>query len=143
MEIESIAGVGPIVADMPGAAALYRDTLGLPLGDDDYLMSDDIDGARHFGIWPLSEAARACFGTDCWPEDRAVPNATIEFEVSSPAAVAEAAEELEAAGHQMLHAAKEEPWGQTIARLQSDDGLLVGISYTPWQHANDGSDKGD
>lgn len=134
MDIEAIAGVAPIVADPATAAALFRDTLGLPLGSDEYLASDEIPGSRHFGVWSLAEAAKACFGTDEWPEGRTVPQATIEFEVGSAAAVADAADELMSAGHSIIHAAKEEPWGQVVCRLQSKEGLLVGISYTPWQH---------
>ena len=134
MEIQFIAGFGPIVSDVDGAAALYRDHLGLPLGSGDYLASDDISGARHFGLWPLAAAAEACFGTETWPDGRPIPQATVEFEVASPEAVAAAAAELEAVGYEPVHGAKEEPWGQTIARLQTPDGLLVGVSYTPWMH---------
>lgn len=134
MQIEFVAGFGPIVADPAAAAALFRDTVGLPLGADDYLASDDIEGARHFGLWALGDAARSCFGTDVWPEDRPTPQATVEFEVASAEAVGDAAAELTASGYEMLHPAKEEPWGQTVARLQTRDGLLVGITYTPWMH---------
>ena len=106
-------------------------------GDGDYLSSDDVPGARHFGVWPLSMAARTCFGTDAWPSDRPIPQATIEFDVATPDEVAEAADELEAIGYRLVHGAKEEPWGQTVARLQDPAGLLIGIAHTPWQH--DGS----
>jgi hypothetical protein len=41
---------------------------------------------------------------------------------------------MEAAGHTLLHGAREEPWGQTVARVQSPDGLLIGLSYAPWMH---------
>ena len=44
------------------------------------------------------------------------------------------AAELEAAGHRLLRDAREEPWGQTTSRLLSPEGLLVGVSYTPWMH---------
>ena len=37
-------------------------------------------------------------------------------------------------GHRLLKEATEEPWGQTVARLLSPDGLLVGLTYTPWMH---------
>ena len=58
-----------------------------------------------------------------------VPQATIEFEVDD---VAEAAGELEAKGYRLLHGARTEPWGQTVARLLSPEGLIVGFSYTSW-----------
>jgi hypothetical protein len=60
-----------------------------------------------------------------------VPQASIEVEVASPEAVAAAAEELRGAGYALLHAARQEPWGQTVARVLSPEGSIVGISYTP------------
>lgn len=27
-----------------------------------------------------------------------------------------------------------EPWGQTTSRLLSPEGLLVGVTFTPWMH---------
>jgi hypothetical protein len=35
----------------------------------------------------------------------------------------------------LLHQARKEPWGQTVARLLPSEGSIVGISYTPSQHA--------
>lgn len=43
-----------------------------------------------------------------------------------------AARELADAGLDLIHAARTEPWGQTVARLQSLDGRVVGISFAPW-----------
>jgi hypothetical protein len=37
-------------------------------------------------------------------------------------------------GFALLHEAREEPWGQTVARLLSNEGSIVGISYSPSQH---------
>ena len=45
-----------------------------------------------------------------------------------------AAQELEQAGYELLHPAREEPWGQTVARVQSPEGAIVGISYAPSLH---------
>ena len=42
--------------------------------------------------------------------------------------------ELEQAGYELLHPPREEPWGQTVARLQSPEGAIVGISYAPVLH---------
>ena len=70
-----------------------------------------------------------------WPADRPVPQASIEFEVQDPDAVAAAADELRERGFVLLHDAREEPWGQTVARLLSDEGLIVGISCAPFLHA--------
>jgi uncharacterized glyoxalase superfamily protein PhnB len=99
-----------------------------------YMHSETIPGCKSFGIWPLSEAAQACFGTDRWPAERAVPQVSIELDVSSADAVAPAAQELVEAGHDLLHAARQEPWGQTVARLQSPEGAIIGIAYTPVLH---------
>jgi hypothetical protein len=40
------------------------DALGVPLRqlDGDYFATDELDRCGHFGVWPLSHAARACFG---------------------------------------------------------------------------------
>ena len=135
MKIEFVAGVTPIVPDAAAGVAFYRDALGLPLeGDGDYAHTDRIPGVKHLGVWPLSLAARSCFGRDAWPDDVPVPQATVEFEVADEAAVQAAAEELGAAGRRLIHEARTEPWGQTVARLLGPEGLLIGITYTPWMH---------
>ena len=85
-------------------------------------------------MWPLHQAAEACFGTHEWPADRPIPQASIEFEVENEAAVESAARELEERGYQLLHGARTEPWGQTVARLLSEEGAILGISYAPSLH---------
>jgi catechol 2,3-dioxygenase-like lactoylglutathione lyase family enzyme len=136
MDVLFIASVAVVTADPPRSRKLYMDALGLPLeGEGDgYYSSGNIAGSKHFGVWPLAEAAQACFGAPEWPADRVVPQASIEFEVTDADAVAAAGEELQAAGYQLLHPARTEPWGQTVARLLSEDGLIVGISYAPVFH---------
>ncbi len=136
MDILFVAGFAPITSEPSTANSFYRDTLGLPLEtvNGDYIAVDGFEGTKHLGIWPLAEAANSCFGTSTWPDDLPTPQATIEFEVADAAAVAAAADELEAGGHRMIHGSRTEPWGQTIARLQGPDGLLVGICHTPWFH---------
>ena len=111
--------------------------MGLPLEGHDgegYYSSEKIGGSKHFGVWPLSQAAAACFGTSEWPADRPLPQVSLEFEVEDAAAVGAAAEELEAKGFSLLHPVREEPWGQTIVRLLSIEGSIVGISYAPSLH---------
>jgi uncharacterized glyoxalase superfamily protein PhnB len=88
-----------------------------------------VAGVKHFGVWPLAAAAQACFGSDTWPADTPIPTAAIEFDVDD---VAAAADEMVAAGHRLLHSARTEPWGQTVARLLSPEGVLIGLSYAPW-----------
>jgi catechol 2,3-dioxygenase-like lactoylglutathione lyase family enzyme len=141
MNISLIATVAVITADPSQARKLYLDTLGLPLeGEGDgYYSSGNIPGCKHFGVWPLSEAAQACFGTPDWPAGTKVPQASIEFEVEDADAVAAAGSELERAGHQLLHPARTEPWGQTVTRLLTGDGVIVGISYIPAFHDEKGA----
>jgi catechol 2,3-dioxygenase-like lactoylglutathione lyase family enzyme len=136
MNVEFIATVAVIAPDPPASRRLYLDALGLPLQSQggDYFWTDKLEGAKHFAVWPLSQAAEACFGTSEWPADRPVPQASFEFEVADVAAVRAAAAELEAAGHSLLHLAREEPWGQTVARLLSPEGPIVGICFTPSMH---------
>src|SRR5438874_2561901 len=98
MNIEFVASVAVVAADPPESRKLYVDALGLPLTGDDpdgYHSSEKVPGTKHFGVWPLSQAAEACFGTSEWPRDRPVPQVSIEFEVESAAAVQPAADELE------------------------------------------------
>jgi hypothetical protein len=45
--------------------------------------------------------------------------------------VAAAGDELDREGYELLHPARTEPWGQTVARLLTSDGLIVGISHAP------------
>jgi catechol 2,3-dioxygenase-like lactoylglutathione lyase family enzyme len=136
MDILFVVSVSVIAPDPPASRRLYVDALGLPLErmGGEYFASEHIEGSRHFGVWPLAEAAQACFGSPQWPGGRPVPQASIEFELADPDAVAAGAAELEAAGWPLLHGARTEPWGQVVARLQSPEGLVVGLSYAPSLH---------
>jgi catechol 2,3-dioxygenase-like lactoylglutathione lyase family enzyme len=137
MDIQFIAGIAVITSDPQMSQSLFIDALGLPLEaspGSDYYHSERIGGSKHFGIWPLSEAAQACFGTPDWPADRIVPQMSLEFEVIDADAVQSAAEELRRRGFSLLHGRREEPWGQTVARLQSAEGAIIGISFAPSLH---------
>jgi len=135
MQVQFVASVGVIAPDPAASRRLYLDTLGLPLEQrGDYFASERIPGTKHFGVWPLTEAAQACYGTADWPPDVPVPQVSIEFEVADAAAVSAAARELEDNGYTLLHAARTEPWGQTVARMLSDEGLIVGLSFAPSLH---------
>lgn len=130
-----VAGFGPITRDAKASRALYADALSLPLrpyGDNvDYLFTEDgeLDGCRHFALWPLSQAAQSCFGTDEWPSDLPTPQAWLEFDVKN---IATATEGLLARGYHLLISNREEPWGQRVTRFLSPEGLLVAVSETPW-----------
>ena len=139
MKVLFVASVAVVAADPPQSRQLFIDALGLPLvGEGDgYYSSGNIPGSNHFGVWPLSQAAEACFGTPEWPADRVVPQASIEFEVEDPEAVAAAGGELRRAGFELLHPARREPWGQTVTRVLTEDGLIVGISHAPVFHGEE------
>jgi catechol 2,3-dioxygenase-like lactoylglutathione lyase family enzyme len=136
MDIAFIAGFGPIGTLDSASHDFWAGALGIPFHENAprYFHTEEVAGAKAFAIWPLDQAAQATFGTTEWPADRLVPQAWIEFDVSSPEAVAPAVEELRANGLEILVEAHEEPWGQTTSRLMSPEGLLVGVSYTPWMH---------
>jgi catechol 2,3-dioxygenase-like lactoylglutathione lyase family enzyme len=137
MKIEFVSTVAMIAPDPPQSRRLYVDMLGLPLAGqsaDGYLHSEQVPGTKSFGVWPLSQAAEACFGSERWPEHIAVPQASVEFDVADVASVHGAADELAAAGYELLHPVREEPWGQTVVRLLSPEGLIVGISHIPSMH---------
>lgn len=142
MKVSFVAGFGPIVRDMDSSRQFWGAGLGIGLEEaaPGYWTNDDLDGVKAFALWPLAQAAESCFGTDTWPSELPTPQAWIEFDVEAPGAVTEAVRELEAAGHRLLRDAREEPWGQTTARLLSPEGLLVGVTYTPWMHRAEGND---
>jgi catechol 2,3-dioxygenase-like lactoylglutathione lyase family enzyme len=136
MNVSFVAGFGPIVRDVDSSRAFWGSGLGIELREaaPSYWTNDDLEGVKAFALWPLAQAAESCFGADAWPEEIPAPQAWLELDVESPEAVSAAAAELEAAGHRLLRGAREEPWGQTTSRLLSPEGLLVGVTYTPWMH---------
>ncbi|TMB84589.1 MAG: glyoxalase [Chloroflexi bacterium] len=136
MKVAFVAGFGPIVRDVAKSRAFWGESLGVALEEaaPQYFTNDDLDGVKAFALWPLTQAAQSTFGTDAWPDDIPAPQAWLELDVESPAAVTQAVAELEDAGHQVLRGAHEEPWGQTTSRVLSPEGLLIGVTYTPWMH---------
>jgi hypothetical protein len=144
VKVSFVAGFGPIVRETDASRAFWGAGLGIGLEEASpgYWTNDDLEGVNAFALWPLSQAAESTFGTDAWPEDIPAPQAWIEMDVESAEAVAPAVAELEAAGHRVLRAAHEEPWGQTTSRLLSPEGLLVGVTYTPWMHKGGGEAEG-
>ena len=126
-----VAGFGPIVRDSVASRKLYKETLDIPFKEAEggYFHTEDMKGVKHFALWPLSQAAQSCFGKDSWPKEIPVPQAWIEFDVDN---VEKATAELESRGYRMLIKAKKEPWGQTVSRFIGPEGLLIGITFTPW-----------
>ena len=133
-----IAGFGPIAADVAVSRQLYETALGIPfkVEEGDYLHTEAIDGTRAFAVWPLSQAAESSFGTKEWPGDIPRPQAWLEFDVDD---IEAATQELESAGYKLLVRNRTEPWGQAVTRLISPEGLLVGITMTPWMRKEETS----
>lgn len=129
-EVRFIAGFGPIDRDIAASRELYAASLGIPFKEEagGYLYTGALEGAKHFALWPLAQAAQSCFGLDAWPEDVPAPQAWLEFEVDD---VEKATANLEGRGYRMLVRNKTEPWGQTVSRFLSPEGLLVGVTFTP------------
>ena len=136
MKVSFVAGFGPIARDTEVSRGFWGAGLGIGLEEaaPGYWTNDDLEGVKAFALWPLSQAAESTFGSEAWPDDIPAPQAWIELDVESAEAVAPAVEELKAAGHRVLREAHEEPWGQTTSRVLSPEGLLLGITYTPWMH---------
>jgi catechol 2,3-dioxygenase-like lactoylglutathione lyase family enzyme len=130
MKVLFILGFGPVVRDMRASTKLYGDALGIAFKEEQggYLHTESVKGANTFALWPLSEAARSCFGTDAWPADIPAPQAWLEFDVDD---VEAATAELESRGYRMLIKNQKEPWGQTVSRFITPEGLLLGITFTP------------
>lgn len=133
LKVLFVAGFGPLVRDPRASQAFYIETLGLPLEsrpeDPDYFHSETLAGVKHFALWPLALAAESCFGTRTWPDGIPTPQAWLEFEVED---VPAATQVLKARGYTLLVDCRTEPWGQTVTRMLSAEGLLIGITFTPW-----------
>lgn len=131
LKVLFISGFGPIIQDDKLSQALYLDTLGLPLKkeENNYCHTEELAGSKYFVLWPLSQVAESCFGVKTWPKDIPIPQFAIEFEVED---ILAATEWLKDKGHKLLVSARQEPWGQTVTRFLSPEGILLGLSYTPW-----------
>ena len=118
MDVLFVAGFGPITQSTPASREFYVAALGLPLkpmpGNEEYLLTehDAIGG-----------------DADLWPDYLPVPQAWVEFEVRD---INTATDALKARGYRLLVDNRIEPWGQTVTRLLSPEGLLTGITVTPW-----------
>ena len=134
MKVLFIAGFGPISTDLGESRRLYEDVLGIhfQVEDGGYRHTEKVDGAKTFAVWPLSQAAQSCFGSDEWPPDVVTPHAWLEFDVDD---IEIASRELEERGYRLLVRARTEPWGQVVTRLISPEGLLVGVTVTPWMRS--------
>ena len=130
-----VAGFGPITRVDQESKTLYLNILELPLkameGNESYMSTEDgeLSGVKHFALWPLTQAAESCFGVKEWPEEINIPQSWIEFEVED---ITEASVHLVSKGYQLLVNNRVEPWGQTVTRFLSPEGILTGLTVTPW-----------
>lgn len=86
IDVLFVAGFGPISQNAEVSSGFYVQVLGLPLkpmeGNGDYLLSENrLKGVKHFAVWPLSQAATSCFGSEEWPAEHPIPQGWIEYEV--------------------------------------------------------------
>ncbi len=130
IDVLFVAGFGLIVGDPAASRKFYGEALGLPFKEDagGYLHTGELEGVKHFALWPLAQAAESCVGMDQWPANFPVPQAWIEFDVAD---IEKSTAELKSQGYQLLVAMRTEPWGQIVTRLLGPEGLLVGITHTP------------
>ena len=130
-----VAGFGPITRVDQESKSLYLNILDLPIkameGNESYMSTEDgeLGGVKHFALWPLTQASESCFGVNEWPKELNIPQSWIEFEVED---IAEASVHLVSKGYQLLVNNRVEPWGQTVTRFLSPEGILTGLTVTPW-----------
>ena len=141
VDVLFITSVAVVTADPRRSRKLYVDALGLPLqgeGDDGYYSSGSIGGSKHFGVWPLMQAAGACFGTSEWPADRVASPGFDRVRGGERRGRRRSRRGIGARGLRAPALRSTEPWGQTVARMLTEDGLIVGISFAPSLHDDDG-----
>jgi catechol 2,3-dioxygenase-like lactoylglutathione lyase family enzyme len=68
MDVQLLTSIAPIVRDPEASRSFYADALGLGCEgqEGDYVFTHELHGTKHFGLRPLSEAARATYET-CQP----------------------------------------------------------------------------
>ena len=85
--MSNLSRVSPRSCETRRSRSFYADGLGLAFEgqEGDYVFTHELEGTRHFGLWPLTEAANACFGTAEWPaEVRAPRPASSSKSLTSP-----------------------------------------------------------
>ncbi|MDR1075780.1 MAG: hypothetical protein LBL59_05655 [Xanthomonadaceae bacterium] len=98
-------------------------------GNQGYPHSDRIDGVRRFVLRPPEHTAQPGFGTPDWLADLPVPQSRMELDVSD---IESATATLKAAGYPLLAKTRTEPWGEIVTRFLSPEGMLPGLTHTPW-----------
>ena len=131
MKVLFIAGFGLIVRDIDENRNLYIDTLGIKFNEEEggYLHTGELEGSKAFALWPLTQAAQSCFGSDRWPGNLPVPQSWFEFDVED---LVSATLEMKNRGYRLLVENREEPWGQKVTRFLDPNGVLVALTFSPW-----------
>jgi hypothetical protein len=80
-----VAGFGPIVREVVASRRLYGEAFGIHFTEETggYLHTEKLKGVKRFALWPLSQAAKSCFGKDSWPVEIPAPQAWLELDVES------------------------------------------------------------
>ena len=103
-----------------------------------YLHAKKVESCKGFAPWPLSLVAKDCFGQNTWPEDVPRPQAWLEFDVED---LKETSTEMKRKGYRLLLDSYNEPYGQIVTRFLSPEGILVGLTVTPWLREEDKGNK--
>ena len=95
-----------------------------------------IPGSKHFGVWPLSlRRRRRALAHRSGPQTGVTPQAINRVRGGGRGrSRSQQGTSFSAQGFELLHPARTEPWGQTVTRVLTEDGLIVGISYAPAFH---------
>ena len=128
--IRHVAGIAEIVEDVGEALRFYRDVLHLEVKEEhgeDYAIVI-VPGVLHFGVWNRGHAAESTFGSRD-EADRIPLGFTLEFEVDN---VDDVARQVAAAGHELAHQPRDEPWGQKSCRMILPGGCPLGFAETSW-----------
>ncbi len=139
MNIEFLSTIAVIASDPPASRKLYVDALGLPLeshAGGDYHLSEEIAACKSFGIWPLSQAAEALRGPTVAGGSAGAAGQHRVRRRQCRGGWSGCAGTRES----RLRGAAPAPRGavgQTVARQQSPEGAVIGISYAPVLHDQD------
>jgi lactoylglutathione lyase len=120
---ERLVAVVLTVSDLDRAMALYRDAFGLDFHQSDHEGDDEWTSGRHAATsW--TEGSFLHFALYATKDGRATTGAQIGFRVGDLGA---AHARAVAAGAEVVHAPKPQPWG-TSARYRDFDGNIIELS---------------
>ena len=132
MDVQFITSVAVVAADPRQSRRLFRDALGLPLeGEGDgYYSSGNIGGSKHFGVWPLTEAAtvRAVDGALAPGQTSVGTSVRLEHTAASPVGmrVTVSAELTTVDGRRLTFRVEPVDASGTVAGLGTVERVVVG-----------------